>query len=99
MNRIVLIVDDDPDFLQVVCDLLQTKVGEVRTDTADSTAAALRLAQHTDYDLIISDIRMPEMDGLALARRISECRPNTPIVLVIAHGDHELGIQALNSGA
>jgi PAS domain S-box-containing protein len=99
MNRTMLVIDDDPDFLQVVCDLLQMKLGDVTTETADSAAGALCFAERTDYDVIISDIRMPQMDGLTLTRKISACRPNTPILLVTAHGDRDLGIDALNSGA
>ena len=95
----VLVVDDDQDSLRAFCELLHYDLDNVKTDMATSAAAALALAGQHDYDVIISDIRMPEMDGLAFTRRISDSRPNTPILLVTAHDDHELGIKALSSGA
>lgn len=94
-----LVVDDDASSLKAVCELLHVYLGHVKCDTAISAAAAIALAERQDYDVIISDIRMPEMDGLMLTRRISQFRPNTPILLVTGHGDQELAVKALNGGA
>src|SRR5262249_6943130 len=52
-----------------------------------------------DYDAIISDIKMPGMDGLALLARVRELRPDTPTLLITGHGEHELAVQALRGGA
>ncbi|WP_447984919.1 hybrid sensor histidine kinase/response regulator [Nitrospira sp. Nam74] len=94
-----LIVDDDAGGIKAVCALLQTHFADMKCDTALSAAAAIALSERHDYDVIISDIRMPQMDGFALTRRISQFRPNTPIILVTGYGDHDLAVSALNGGA
>lgn len=100
MNTVTfLIVDDDAGCLKAVCELLQVHLQNVKCDTAISAAAAISLAERHDYDMIISDIRMPQMDGLTLTRRISESRPHTPILLVTGYGDHDLAVKAVSSGA
>src|SRR5207302_7780802 len=59
----------------------------------------LKLVQLHDYNAIVSDIKMPGMDGLVLLSKIRELRPNTPTLLITGHGDHNLAIQALRGGA
>lgn len=100
MNTVTcLIVDDDAGSLKALSELLRSELVKVKSDTAMSAAVALALAERTDYDVIISDIRMPDMDGLTLTRRISQFRPNTPILLVTGYGDDDLAVKALNGGA
>ena len=55
--------------------------------------------QAHDYDTIVSDIKMPGMDGLELLAKIQALRPETPTLLITGHGDHDLAIQALRGGA
>jgi PAS domain S-box-containing protein len=98
-DSMVLLVDDDPDFLVILQDFLPVHLGHVTIDTATSGIEALRLITRNDYDAIISDIRMPHMDGFTLMRTISEYHGETPTLLVSAHGERDLGVQALNSGA
>ena len=59
----------------------------------------LQLICACEYDAIVSDIKMPGMDGLALLVKIQELRQNTPTLLITGHGDHSLAIQALRGGA
>jgi PAS domain S-box-containing protein len=100
MNTVTfLVVDDDAGCRKAVCELLQVHLRNVKCDTAISATAAVGLAEQYDYDAIISDIRMPHMDGVTLTRRISKSRPNTPILLVTGYGDHDLAIKAVNGGA
>jgi FixJ family two-component response regulator len=95
----VLIVDDDLALLQALPEALRLRMGEVIVDTADSAAAALdRIAGH-DYDAIVSDIKMPGMDGLALLAEIRARRPETPTLLITGHGEYSLAIEALRGGA
>src|SRR5438309_8460990 len=95
----VLIVDDDPALLQALPETLRLRMSGVTVDTADSAAAALdRIAAH-DYDAIVTDIRMPGMDGLALLAEILSRRPDTPTLMITGHGEDVLAIQSLRSGA
>ncbi len=95
----ILIVDDDTALLQALPQALSLRMKGVRVDTSDSALGALDLIGAHDYDAIVSDIKMPGMDGLALLARIQELRPHTPTLLITGHGDHSPAIQALRGGA
>lgn len=98
-NTNVLIVDDDTALLQALPQALFLRMPNVNVDTSDSAAGALQLIRAREYDAIVSDIKMPGMDGLALLEKIQELRQNTPTLLITGHGDHNLAIQALRGGA
>ena len=98
MTRI-LIVDDDPALLQALPEALRLRLVDMAVDTCDSAADALRRIAATDYDAIVSDIKMPGMDGLALLAEIRRLRPDTPTLLITGHGQHDLVVQALRGGA
>jgi signal transduction histidine kinase len=95
----ILIVDDDTALLQALPQTLSIRIIGVHVDTSDSAQRALELIQEHDYDVIVSDIKMPGMDGLALLAKIQELRPETPTLLITGHGEHQLAIQALRGGA
>ena len=95
----VLIVDDDPALLQALPQTLYLRIAGVKVDTCDSAIEAIKRIQEHDYDAIVSDIKMPGMDGLGLLKKIKELRPETPTLLITGHGEHELAIQALRGEA
>jgi DNA-binding NtrC family response regulator len=95
----VLIVDDDPDLLQALRETLRLRMEDVRVDIADSARAALDLISTMSHDAIVTDIKMPGMDGLALLTEIRARRPDTPTLMITGHGDHALAIDALRGGA
>ena len=95
----VLVVDDDPALLQALPKALQLRMSEVTVDTANSATTALDRMVGRDYDAIVTDIKMPGMDGLALLTEIRTRRPDTPILIITGHGEHALAIQALRGGA
>jgi DNA-binding NtrC family response regulator len=95
----VLIVDDDVALLQALPGTIQLRMGAVTIDTADSATAALDRMSAQDYDAIVTDIKMPGMDGLALLTEIRKRQPETPTVMITGHGEHALAVQALRGGA
>lgn len=95
----VLVVDDDPALLEALPQALELRLTAVQVDTSDSALNALDLIQEHDYDAIVSDIKMPGMDGLALLAKIQDLRPETPTLLITGHGEHDLAVQALRGGA
>lgn len=99
MSARLLIVDDDTATLAALRAMVEWRVPGATIDTVTSGRAALERIAEIDYDAIVSDIKMPEMDGLALMERVLTIRPTTPTLLVTGHGDHELGVKALNAGA
>jgi two-component system, sensor histidine kinase and response regulator len=95
----ILIVDDDVALLLALPQALYLRMDGMKVDTSDSAQEALGLIQEHDYDAIISDIKMPGMDGLVLLEKIKELRPETPTLLITGHGEENLAIQALRGGA
>jgi len=95
----VLIVDDDLDLLQALPQALRLRMDGLTVDTADSAAAALDQIGARDYDAIVTDIKMPGMDGLALLAEIRTHRPDTPTLMITGHGEHDLVVHALRGGA
>src|SRR5216117_3233643 len=95
----VLIVDDDPALLQALPEALRLRMSGVTVDTADSAAAALERIAAQDYNAIVTDIKMPGMDGFALLAEIRARRPDTPTLMITGHGERALAVKALRRGA
>jgi two-component system sensor histidine kinase/response regulator len=95
----VLIVDDDVALLEALPETLRLRMGGVTVETADSAATALERMSHQDYDAIVTDIRMPGMDGLKLLEEIRTRQPDTPTLIITGHGDNDLVVHALRGGA
>ena len=66
MSPRVLVVDDDPALLDALPVTVGLRMTDVEMHTCDSAAEALELVEATDYDAVITDIKMPGMDGLSL---------------------------------
>src|SRR6059036_1366291 len=95
----VLIVDDDLALLQALSEALRLRMAGLTVDTADSGAAALDRIAARDYDAIVTDVKMPGMDGLELLAEIRTNRPDTPTLMITGHGEHDLVVHALRGGA
>src|SRR5439155_13162294 len=95
----VLVIDDDPTLLQALPEALRIRMTGVTVDTAESAAAALDRIAAREYDAIITDIKMPGMNGIALLAQIRTRHPDMPILMITGHGEQPLAIQALRCGA
>ena len=95
----VLIVDDDSALLKALPDTVRLRLKDVDVDKCDSAAAALSRLSASDYDVVVADIKMPGMDGVALLAEIGKLRPDTPTVLITGHGHDDLATLALRGGA
>src|SRR3989441_924148 len=95
----ILIVDDDTALLEALPQALYLRLEGVKVDTCDSAQAVIEQIGEYEYAAIVSDIKMPGMDGLALLAKIQELRPDTPTLLITGHGEHDLAVQALRGGA
>lgn len=93
----VLIVDDDIAVGTVLVALVKQVGLEARAVT--SPDAALTLLHTGDVDLLISDLRMPGMDGLTLLRKVRELSPDLPVIMLTAHGTVADAVEAMKVGA
>ena len=81
----ILIVDDEPEVALLLAEILEED--DHRVDTADNGAAALDKLRDGHYDLIISDLKMPQLDGPGLYREISRRHPEMIRRMVFVTGD------------
>ena len=96
-NQVVHVIDDDADVRQSLAFLLSTAGYAVRVhESAVAFLAALPGAQE---GCILTDIRMPEMDGLELQRRLKELKARFPVIVMTGHGDVSLAVAAMKAGA
>jgi CheY-like chemotaxis protein len=95
---VILYVDDDPDFLEVVKIILERN-GQFRVDTTTSGKEALVRLKNGGYDLVLSDYRMIRMDGIALLKGVREIDPSLPFILFTGMVDYEIVEEALRCGA
>jgi PAS domain S-box-containing protein len=95
----ILIVDDDAVLLEGLSGMLRIRIPDAQIHTALSAAAGLELLEALEYEAIISDIKMPLMDGLKFMERVKALRPGTPILLITGHGDDALAVQSVTGGA
>jgi len=99
MNRhSILIVDDEPDMLHLLKRSLEPDL-DCRIETALSGNAALEILSQEHFDLVLTDIKMPEMDGLELLEHIRQDMPDLTVVMMTGHGSIESAVKAMQHGA
>lgn len=93
----ILIVDDEPNLRKSLALLLSEEGYDVATE--GSPSAALSLAKSEAFDIVISDVRMPEMDGIELLRRLKEEKVASLVIMMSAYGSEDAAIAAMREGA
>ena len=98
MTRI-LVVDDSSLARQIAGDLLKKAFNASVVEANDGLEAINCLESHGPFDLILSDLQMPNMDGLAFLSVVRERFPSIPFVILTAFGSEEIAVQAITAGA
>ena len=93
----VLIVDDEKNYPPILSAVLEEEGFE--TLTAYSGEEALSVLKNSDVDLVLTDMKMPSMDGIELLERIKEKNPGLPVIMMTAHGTVEKAVEAMQKGA
>src|SRR5215471_16806126 len=93
----LLFVDDDPEMRSLIIDFFQSE-GYSISEAIHGKDALEHLANE-DFDVIITDLRMQEMDGLALLKEIRLRNPQLPVILITAFGSIETAVEAIKEGA
>lgn len=97
MTRKILLVDDEEGIRTVLKISLEDKGYEVHV--AESGQKALEVLEQIEPPIVLTDIKMPGMDGVELLQKIKEKRPDTQVIMITGHGDMDLAIQSLKYDA
>lgn len=96
-NPLALIVDDEPDIRELL-EITLTRMG-VDTVSASDLSSAHELLTKQKYDLCLTDMRLPDGNGIDLVRDIGRDYPQLPVAVITAHGNMESAIESLKAGA
>ena len=96
-NVHTLIIDDETDVLDVLSLRLE-KRGAIAA-CADSGRKALEILQNSQIDIVILDIKMPDMDGSEVLEKIKAIKPNVPVIILSGHADMKLAAEVIQNGA
>jgi DNA-binding NtrC family response regulator len=96
-DGLVLIVDDD----RAMCELVETtlQMSGYTAEWCQSADAALARLSEREFDVVLTDVRMPGVTGLELCQRINQSRPDVPVVVMTAFGSLQTAVSAIRSGA
>ena len=97
LNHIALIVDDEPDILELL-DITLSRMN-IKTYRAENITTAKILLKEHHFDLCLTDMRLPDGNGIELIKYIQDNVPSLPVAMITAHGNMEFAIEALKSGA
>jgi DNA-binding NtrC family response regulator len=95
--RTILVVDDEVSICSILEDMLRDKGFDVIS--AYDGDQALEVFRNQDLDMVLTDINMPRLDGLAVLRAIKESKPSTPVVMMSGRADMQDVIAAMDRGA
>ena len=93
----VLIIDDDPDIVSLLQDTLYMEKDFVATAVTDPLEA-IELVRNKEFDLVITDLNMPNADGLTVTCAIKEIRPEVLVVIITGYATLESAIEAIRLG-
>ena len=94
---LALVVDDEPDICELLAITLERM--DIDTDTCGDVATAKQRLGSRDYQLCLTDMRLPDSDGLELVEWMQTSGLRTPVAVITAHGNVELAVRALKLGA
>lgn len=97
-SDVLLIVDDEPDILMSFKVFLEGALKGVTVLSASSGREALALLKQTNVDLIITDYKMPGMNGVELLKALGGIAPDVPRIMVTAYPDLDVAVRAINEG-
>lgn len=98
MQAKILIVDDEPDMLELLSMIITEKT-PYEVITTNNPLEAPELVKNNTFDLIISDLKMPGMDGLELLNSIKKIDENLTVIIITAYGTIESAVETMHKGA
>ena len=98
MAEKLLIVDDEPDMLKLLGMIIRDKT-QYETITTNNPAEALDLGKRGGYDLVITDLKMPGLDGVEMLEAVKKYDADIPVIIITAYGTVETAEESLRKGA
>ena len=93
----ILIVDDEKNYPPILAAVMEEEGFEPLM--ANSGEEALTILKHSDVDLVLTDMKMPSMDGIELLENVKKKDPELPVIMMTAHGTVEKAVEAMQKGA
>lgn len=93
----VLIVDDEDDFRETIVKRLNAR--KIQAEGAASGIKALQVLEGKDFDVIVLDVKMPDMDGIETLRHIKKLKPEIEVIMLTGHASVEFGLKGMQLGA
>ncbi len=93
----ILVIDDEKSIRNTLKDILGFEGYQV--EMAENGIIGLELVKSTDFDIILCDIKMPEMDGLEVLEQIMQIKPESTVVMISGHGTIDTAVEAIKKGA
>jgi two-component system response regulator PilR (NtrC family) len=97
MPQRALVIDDEPDIRELIA-LSLDRIG-LDTHTAGNLADAKHLLETYDFDVCLTDMRLPDGNGVEFVKYLQKVRPNLPVAIITAHGNIDSAVEAMKSGA
>jgi DNA-binding NtrC family response regulator len=97
MPQRILVIDDELDMLMLLRMIIEDNTG-FEVETTNNPSEALKLLTEKDYNLIVSDLKMPGMDGIELFDELREIKPDIPVIIMTAYGSLETSEEAMKKG-
>jgi DNA-binding NtrC family response regulator len=97
MAEKILIVDDEPDMLKLLGMILREKTPYEITST-NNPLEAIDLMKKDRFDIVISDLKMPGLDGIEIIDAVKKVDPDTPVIIITAYGTVESATEAMQKG-
>ena len=99
MKKKILLVDDNPQFRSVIAEILKIEDENYSVSLSDNGISALKLLEIEQFDILVTDINMPHMDGIALFHKAKVLYPQLPVIFISGFVQNSLSEQLLSEGA
>ena len=97
MAERILVIDDELDMLMLIRMIIVDST-DYEVETTNNPSEGLKMLAERDYDLVITDLKMPGMDGLEVSEELWKIRPDIPVIIITAYGSPEAADEALKKG-
>lgn len=97
MKKPVLVIDDEETIRNLICTILESE--DIESYKAVDGEAGIKLFEEYEPEIVITDVRMPKIDGIQVLKRLKEINPDTEVIVVTGHGEINLAIEALHLNA